>query len=74
VCRASKAPSPPELTGFWSTLIAEQLTAFPGLDPGLSYLISHGVGHLVVPILEAWVIVWFMQFIARKVSASRTSR
>lgn len=62
-----KGPTPPELTGFWSTLIAEQLTAFPNLDPAAAYLISHGVGHLVLPLLEAYLLIRIIQFASSQV-------
>jgi hypothetical protein len=68
---SQKGPTPPELTGFWSSLIAEQLTAFPNLDPAAAYLISHGVGHLVLPLLEAYLLIRVMQFAASQVGTHR---
>lgn len=66
---AAKGPSPPELTGFWSTMIADHLaTAAPTLDPAASYLVSHGIGHLLLPLLEAYLLIKFMQFAAAKMS------
>jgi hypothetical protein len=36
----------------------------------VSYLLSHGVGHLLVPLLEAYLVVRLMQLAASKVDAS----
>jgi hypothetical protein len=47
--------------------VSEQLTAFPNLDPGAAYLISHGVGHLLVPVLEAYLVVTLLRIAASKV-------
>lgn len=50
-------------------MIADHLaTAAPALDPAASYLISHGVGHLLLPLLEAYLLIRIMQFAAAKVS------
>lgn len=39
----------------------------PGLDPRVSYLVSHGVGHLLVPLFEAWLVIRLLRFAAGKV-------
>jgi hypothetical protein len=46
----------------------------PGLQPNVSYLLCHGVGHLIVPLLElleAYLVVRLMQLAASKVGEAQ---
>jgi hypothetical protein len=55
-------------------MIADHLaTAAPTLDPAASYLVSHGIGHLALPLLEAYLLIRFMQFAAAKVSKQHST-
>jgi hypothetical protein len=61
-----------QLTGVWSSLIAEHLAATaPQLSVKTAYMISHGVGHLVIPLLEALLVIGVMKKIAAAVSSRR---
>jgi hypothetical protein len=61
------------LKGFWSSLIAEQLASSglaEQLPPATAYLITHGVGHLIIPLLEAVLLVIIVRRVAAAVSCA----
>lgn len=48
----------------------EQLAqAAPTLEPRTTFLISHGIGHILVPLLVAWLSVAVIHVVARKARA-----
>lgn len=56
------------MSNFWSTLFAEELQWLcPTLGCQATYCFSHGIGHLLVPLLEGVLVVSLVRRLAAAV-------